>query len=136
MIHRWILTTALAAALCSAPFTVHAEEELFDTRAAEKHIEQGVAHLKAKKVDAAISELEAAAEISPEAEVFYYLGYAYYLKGRAGSAESREQSRMNFEQAFELDPNFTPTRFKPAMAAPAGAAPASEPAGSPAEQKH
>lgn len=91
-----------------------AQEELFDTQAAAQYMEKGVAHLKAKKVDAAIREFEAAAEIAPDAEAYYFLGYAYYLKGRAGDAESRIRSREYFEQAYAIEPGFSPSRFKPA----------------------
>ena len=111
-----------------------AEEELFDTQEAGRHIDEGLSLLHAKKYDAAIAELQQAVEIAPEAEAYYYLGYAYYLKGRSGDSESREKSRDYFEQAYEIDPNFTPTRIKPtepAMEPPARMS--SEPAGT-AEQ--
>ena len=102
--------------------SVFAEEELFDTKTAEKHIEKGIAHLKAKNYDAAITEFEESSEIVPEAESYYYLGYAYYMKGRTkDDSESRKRSMENFEKAYEIDPNFTPTRFKPAEPAPAAA---------------
>jgi len=114
-----ILAAVLTAVLGIIPLSGHAEEELFDTKAAAKHIEQGIADLKAKNLDAAISEFEESASINPEAEAFYYLGYAYYLKGRSGDADSRVQSRENFDKAYELDPNFSPSRYKPAEPAPA-----------------
>jgi tetratricopeptide (TPR) repeat protein len=88
-------------------------EEPFDTAAATKHVGQGVSLLHAKKYDAAIKEFEEAASINPEAEAYYYLGYTYYLKGRNGDEESRQRSRENFSRAYEIDPNFSPTRFKP-----------------------
>ncbi len=96
-----------------APLIGNAEEELFDTKAASEHIEKGIAQLKAKNFDAAIAEFEESATISPEAEAYYYLGYAYYLKGRSGDDESRKLSRENFEKAYEIDPRFSPTRYKP-----------------------
>jgi tetratricopeptide (TPR) repeat protein len=105
----WVLCMALGL----VPLAGYAEDELFDSGEASQHIEQGIAALKNKKVDTAISEFQAAADISPEAEAFYYLGYAYYLKGRNGDAESRKLSRENFEQAYEIDPNFSPGRYKP-----------------------
>ncbi len=101
-----------------APLIGHAEEELFDTKAAAEHIEKGIAQLKAKNFDAAIAEFEESASISPEAEAYYYLGYAYYLKGRSGDGESRKLSRENFEKAYEIDPSFSPTRYKPPEPAP------------------
>jgi tetratricopeptide (TPR) repeat protein len=95
----------------------NAEEELFDTKAAVIHIEKGITHLKEKKYDDAVEELEEAVTINPDAEAYYYLGYAYYMKGREGNdAESRKKSIESFDKAYELDPGFTPSRFKPADA--------------------
>jgi len=87
-------------------------EELFDSAAAAKHMEQGFLLLKAKKFDAAAREFEEAASINPDAESYYYLGYAYYLKGRSGDVDARQKSRENFARAYEIDPNFSPTRYK------------------------
>ena len=109
----------LIALLGAAVFPAHADEELFDTKAAAQHMDNGIAYLKAKNFDAAIREFEAAEEINPDAEAYYYLGYAYYLKGRTGDKESRIKSRENFKNAYEIDPNFTPTRLKPTEPAPA-----------------
>jgi tetratricopeptide (TPR) repeat protein len=91
-------------------------EELFDTASAAVHVKQGISLLHAKKYDAAIKEFEEAASINPDAEAYYYLGYTFYLKGRSGDESSREKSRENFAKAYEIDPNFSPTRFKPAEA--------------------
>ncbi len=101
-----------------APLIGYGEEELFDTKAAAEHIEKGISQLKAKNLDAAIAEFEESASISPEAEAYYYLGYAYYLKGRNGDGESRKLSYENFEKAYEIDPSFSPTRYKPPEPAP------------------
>lgn len=114
-----ILAGILMTALSMAALSANAEEELFDTKTAEKHIEQGIAYLKANNYDAAINEFEESTAVLPDAESFYYLGYAYYMKGRKQDGESRKKSMENFEKAYELDPNFTPTRFKPAEPAPA-----------------
>ena len=103
------LVTALMITI-AAP-TPHAED-LFDTATASKHLEQGVALLKVKKYDAAIKEFEESASVNPDAEAYYYLGYAYYLKGRSGDEESRKKSRDYFAKAYEVDPSFTPTRYK------------------------
>ncbi len=94
-------------------------EELFDTATATKHMEQGIAFLKAKKYDAAVGEFEESAEVNPDAEAYYYLGYTYYLKGRKGDDASRKKSRENFDKAYEINPNFSPSRFKPTEPAPA-----------------
>ncbi len=112
------LVFVLAILVGLAPLIGNAEEELFDTKAASEHIEKGITHLKEKNFDAAIAEFEESASISPEAEAYYYLGYAYYLKGRSGDVESRKLSRENFEKAYEIDPNFSPTRYKPPEPAP------------------
>jgi len=108
-----VAVLAFCIMLGLSPLAGQAQDELFDTQAAAGHMEKGIAHLKAKKPDAAIREFEAAAEIAPDAEAYYYLGYSYYLKGRAGDSASRALSRENFEQAYAIDPNFSPSRFKP-----------------------
>ena len=124
-----VLMVVLSIVLGIVSTSGYAAEELFDTKTAEKHIEQGIAYLKAKNFDAAISAFEEASVILPDAESYYYLGYAYYLKGRSGDADSRKKSLDNFEKAYEIDPNFTPTRYKPPEAGIMGTrqAPVSQP---------
>jgi len=73
--------------------------------------------LRSHKIDAAIKEFKQAAELAPEAEAFYWLGYSYYLKGRTGNVESRRLSRENFDSAYEADPNYSPTQAAPEMPA-------------------
>ncbi len=85
-----------------------AQEELFDTKAAGEYLEKGLVQLRTKHVEAAIDALEESVAIAPEAEAYYYLGYAYYLKGRSGDTESGKLSIESFEKAYELDPAFTP----------------------------
>lgn len=109
-------------------------EELFDTAKASKNIEQGISFLKANKFDAAITQFEESAAIAPEAEAYYYLGYAYYMKSRKADGENRRMSRENFEKAYEIDPNFSPTRFKPSEPAPQMATKMSTTTGSAAPQ--
>ncbi len=146
-----MLVAVLFIALCLAPLTARGADELFDSKAATGHIEKGIEKLKAGSYDAAIGEFEEAASISPEAEAYYYLGYTYYLKGRKQDGESRKKSLEYFESAYEIDPNFTPTRYKPpvtpeqpqaapasaapAQAAPAAPAPAAEPAPAPSPEQ-
>jgi len=108
-----ILIVVLAAVLTSIPLSGYSAEELFDTKAATQHVDKGIAFLNAKNYDKAIAEFEESVSISPEAEAYYYLGYAYYLKGRKGDTGSRELSRENFEKAYDIDPNFSPTRLTP-----------------------
>jgi len=113
-----ILVLVLFIALGLAPLTAPAAEELFDTKAAADHIEKGIDYLKAKNYDAAITEFEESASISPEAEAYYYLGYAHYMKGRTQDGENRKKSLENFNNAYEIDPNFTPSRYKPSEPVP------------------
>jgi tetratricopeptide (TPR) repeat protein len=106
-----VFTLITMMSLVAAP-AIRADE-IFDTTAAAKNMERGFSYLKAKNYDAAIKEFEESADISPEAEPYYYLGYAYYLKSRKDNGQSREQSLENFEKAYEIDPNFSPSRYKP-----------------------
>jgi tetratricopeptide (TPR) repeat protein len=114
---RTIIVSALLSAAVlagGAPQQARAAEELFDTKNAAAHIEKGINHLKSKNYDAAIKEFEESASVSPDAEPYYYLGYAYYMKAKkTNNPESRKKSMENFAKAFELNPNFTPSRFKP-----------------------
>lgn len=103
--------------IAGAPVS-EAAEELFDTKAAAELFEKGISHLKTKNLEAAVDALEESVSISPEAETYYYLGYAYYMKGRTGDSESRKRSIESFEKAYELDPNFTPSRFKQSEVTP------------------
>ncbi len=131
-----MLVFVLFIAVGLLPLTARAAEELFDTKTASDHIEKGVEKLKAGNYDAAIGEFEEASSISPDAEAYYYLGYAYYMKGKkTGDGESRKKSLEYFNEAYEINPNFTPSRYKPAMpqeqqpaaTAPAPAAPEAAP---------
>ena len=114
-----ILLVALMSFMMTDAAPGHAEEELFDTQAATQHLHQGITYLNAKNFDAAIREFEDSADINPDAEAYYYLGYTYYLKGRKGNGESRNKSRENFERAYEIDPSFSPSRSKPTGEVPA-----------------
>lgn len=112
---RSIMVTLVFIAIITAGIqSASAQEPLFDTEASTKHIEKGIDLLKEKKYEPAISELEEAVSINPDAEGYYYLGYAYYMKGRKNDdAESRKKSMESFNEAYELNPNFTPSRYKP-----------------------
>jgi len=113
-----IMMLLVTAIITEMQIVSYAADELFDAKTAAEHMAKGIAHLKAKQYDAAIDELSESASVYPEAEAFYYLGYAYYMKGRKGDGESRQNAMENFEQAYELDPNFTPTRYMPAEPLP------------------
>ncbi len=108
------LIFVLTAMLSMAAAPAFPADELFDTATASKHREQGISCLKEKNYDAAIRAFDKSAEIAPEAEAYYYLGYAYYMKSRKGDGEGRKKSLENFEKAYEIDPNFSPTRYKAA----------------------
>ncbi|HEX9021384.1 MAG TPA: hypothetical protein VF903_09000 [Nitrospirota bacterium] len=114
------LAVVLTIVLGMVAWSGYAAEELFDAEAA-KHTEQGINYLKAKNYDAAIEEFEASSSIYPDAEAYYYLGYTYYMKGRGGDAESRKKSMEYFEKTYELDPNFSPTKYKPTEPVPPAA---------------
>lgn len=100
------------------------EEPLFDTKGAAAGLEKGLALVKAKKYDAAIQLFEEAAATSPdvEAEAYYYAGYAYYLKSKSGDEDSRQKSIEYFDRAYEINPNFSPSKFKPAEPMPGATA--------------
>ena len=118
MAYNRSLIYVLTAMLSMAAAPAFPAEEVFDTATASRHLEQGISHLKAKDFDAAITEFDESASISPEAEAYYYLGYAYYMKSRKSDGEDRKKALENFDQAYEIDPNFSPTRFKPSEPAP------------------
>lgn len=118
MAYNRFLIFALTVVMSVIAAPAYPADDLFDNAAALKHTEQGIAYLKAKDFDAAIEEFDSSATIAPEAEAYYYLGYAYYMKSKKGDVESRRMSRENFEKAFEIDPNFSPTRYKPSEPAP------------------
>lgn len=122
MAYNRLLIYVLTAMLGMAAAPAFPADEVFDTATASKHLEQGISCLKAKDFDAAITEFDVSASISPEAEAYYYLGYAYYMKSRKGNGENRQKALENFGQAYEIDPNFSPTRFKLSEPAPQQAA--------------
>jgi len=118
MAYNRSLIYVLTAMLSMAAAPAFPAEEVFDTATASRHLEQGISHLKAKDFDAAITEFDESASISPEAEAYYYLGYAYYMKSKKSDGENRQRALENFDRAYEIDPNFSPTRFKPSEPAP------------------
>jgi len=119
-----ILVVTLLLAVLPALNAAAAEEPLFDTEAAKAGLEKGLALVKQKKYDAAVEVFEEAAATSPEveAEALYYAGYACYLKGRAGDEDARQRSVEFFDRAYEINPNFSPNKFKPTEPLPSPAA--------------
>lgn len=106
-----ILQVLLLFSAVASP--AQAEEELFDTKAAAVFREQGLSALRHKNYDAAINAFEELVAALPDAESYYLLGYAYYLKGKkTGDHESRESAQENFSQVYQIDPRFSPSRFK------------------------
>jgi tetratricopeptide (TPR) repeat protein len=117
-----LLTLFLVPALAPAE-----EEELFDTKTAVASMEKGSKLLAAKKYDEAIEALEEAVAAAPNAEAHYLLGYAYYMKGRKEDNEdARQKAIENFDQAYQIDPNFTPSKFEPETITAPGAAQSSD----------
>ncbi len=107
------LFTAAAAQVLAA------EEDVFDTKTAIEQREKGRQFLNTKKYDAAIEALEESVNTAPDAEAYYLLGYAYYMKGKSGDEESRVKAKENFEEAYTLNPNYSPNKFKPGEPIPA-----------------
>ena len=107
-----------------APAGWAADEPLFDTKAAAADLEKGLGLVKAKKYDEAVQVFEEAAATNPdvEAEAYYYAGYAYYLKSKSGDEDSRQLSIEYFDRAYEINPNFSPNKFKPEEPMPGSAA--------------
>ena len=89
-----------------------AQEDLFDTKAAGALYEQGMNHLRSNKLEEAITAFEESLSIAPDARTYYFLGYAYYLKGKSGDIDSRKKAMESFEQAYELEPDFSPTKYE------------------------
>ena len=123
---RGIVASVLVLTLLAiaAPAVYAAEEPLVDTKAAKAGLEKGLALIKQKKYDAAVEVFEDAAATSPEveAEALYYAGYACYLKSRTGDEDARQRSVEFFDRAYEINPNFSPNKFKPTEPLPGPAA--------------
>jgi tetratricopeptide (TPR) repeat protein len=108
--------------LCASPVLAQ-DQDLFDTKTAVAQREKGRELLHAKKYDDAIAALEDSVDVSPDdADAYYLLGYAYYMKGKSGDKESMEKARENFDQAYLLNPNFSPNKQLPTETIPATSA--------------
>jgi tetratricopeptide (TPR) repeat protein len=124
--NKQVIVIAVVMLLCILPGLGHAADELFDTEAATTLAQKGIEDLRAGRYDAAIEAFEESVNINPEAPAFYYLGYAYYMKGKKSNGENRVKAMENFDKAYELDPNFTPMNIstdEPAAEAPAPVVP-------------
>jgi len=79
------------------------EEPLFDDQLAAVYYQKAVQLYQKRNYSKAIDELEKAIEINPDQkEAYYLLGYAYYKEGKMNL------SRDAFNQAYKLDPKYTP----------------------------
>jgi len=79
------------------------DEPLFDNQEAALHYQQGTKLYQKRRYAGAVEELEKAIEINPDyKEAYYLLGYAYYKEGKI------DLSREAFNQAYELDPKYSP----------------------------
>lgn len=103
-----VIFAVLLAAFTWTTLFAADEEPLFDTEAAAEHLASGNKLIAKRNYDAAIEEYEEAVSSAPSAEAYYRLGYAYYLKGRAGDEDARQMAMENFEMAYDMDPNFSP----------------------------
>ncbi|MDA8098744.1 MAG: hypothetical protein M0042_03880 [Nitrospiraceae bacterium] len=123
---RKMMAGALVVMMLACAFPAFAaDEELFDTKAAASSIEKGKKLLSQKKYDAAIEAFEDAISAAPDAESYYLLGYAYYIKGKAGDEASRQKAREYFEEVYNINPNFSPSKFRvPEVMAAPGSQPA------------
>jgi tetratricopeptide (TPR) repeat protein len=89
--------------LCLLLGGIAAADELFDTKAADAHFQEGLKlYFKQQYVDAT-KEFEEAIKIDPEnAKAYYFIGYSYYkLKNMPKAMET-------FEQAYHLDQRYSP----------------------------
>ena len=89
--------------LCLFLGSLAAADELFDTKAADAHFQQGLKLYFKQQYDSAIKEFEEAIKIDPEnAKAYYFIGYSYYkLKNMPKAMET-------FEQVYHLDQRYSP----------------------------
>src|SRR6185436_18243475 len=80
-----------------------AADELFDTKAADAHFQEGLKLYFKQQYEAANKEFEEAIKINPDnAKAYYFIGYSYYkLKNMPKAMET-------FEQAYHLDQRYSP----------------------------
>src|ERR1700752_4031397 len=80
-----------------------AADELFDTKAADAHFQEGLKLYFKQQYEAANKEFEEAIKINPDdAKAYYFIGYSYYkLKNMPKAMET-------FEQAYRLDKRYSP----------------------------
>ena len=89
--------------LCLLLGGIATADELFDTKAADAHFQEGLKlYFKQQYLDAT-KEFEEAINIDPEnAKAYYFIGYSYYkLKHMPKAMET-------FDQAYHLDQKYSP----------------------------
>ncbi len=99
------LLTALAAVIITLflSASLPAQEELFDTKAAEEHFKKGLELYFKKEYSVAAEEFKEAANINPNsAKSYYFLGYSYYKLGMMKDANEA------FDQGYQLEPYYSP----------------------------
>jgi tetratricopeptide (TPR) repeat protein len=80
-----------------------AADELFDTKAAGVHFQQGLKLYFKQQYEGAIKEFEEAIKNdSKNAKAYYFLGYSYYM------LKNMPKSMETFEQAYHLDQRYSP----------------------------
>ena len=91
------------AVLCLFLSGLASADELFDTRAADAHFQQGLKLYFKQQYENAVTEFEEATKIDPDnAKAYYFLGYSYYkLKDMPKAMET-------FEEAYHLDQRYSP----------------------------
>ena len=89
--------------LCLLLGGLAAADELFDTKAADAHFQEGINLYFKQQYEDANKEFEEAIKINPDdAKAYYFIGYSYYkLKNMPKAMET-------FEQAYHLDQRYSP----------------------------
>lgn len=96
-----VLAVAVITLFLSAPLP--AQEELFDTKAAEEHFKKGLELYFQKEYSVAAKEFKETVNINPNAaKGYYFLGYSYYKLGMMKDANEA------FDQGYQVDPYYSP----------------------------
>lgn len=96
-----VLAVAVITLFLSIPAS--AQEELFDTKAAEEHFKKGLELYFQKEYSVAAEEFKEAVNINPNAaKSYYFLGYSYYKLGMMKDANEA------FDQGYQVDPYYSP----------------------------
>ncbi len=99
------LLTVLSAVIITLFLStaISAQEELFDTKAAEEHFKKGLELYFQKEYSVAAKEFKETVNINPNAaKGYYFLGYSFYKLGMMKDANEA------FDQGYQLDPYYSP----------------------------